>query len=161
MISGKLYQVSGIGLPTDVADTLFVHGADAGPIPTGNSFGGINRFLLFRRLAAPTAEEALLWNLSAATRTRDRRDHFTAMRAFHSFLLKMEISNKPFNIPFVPLYLVKESPGRFIRKKPVEVALFPGKERIEVNLPSLFFFWYTFYGFFVSFIHKKSPFYIG
>ena len=55
------------------------------------------------------------------------------MGTFHLFLLKMEILYEPFDIPFVPFYLVKKFPCPFIWKETIEVIALPGKKGIEIH----------------------------
>jgi hypothetical protein len=124
---------------------------------TRDALGGIDsdRVLLLDGAPAPATEEALLWNLSAALLTGNGRDPFTAMGAFHLFLLKMEILDKPFNIPLIPFYLGEKSPRRLIREKAIEVIALPGKEVIEVYLLCLLFLGVFLHRCLVCFFHKN------
>jgi hypothetical protein len=122
---------------------------------TRDALGGVDsdRVLLLDGVPAPATEEALLRNLSAAPLTGNGRDPFTAMGAFHLFLLKMEILDKSFNIPLISFYLGEESPRRLIREKAVEVIALPGKEVIEVYLLYPLFFGVILHRCLVCFFH--------
>jgi hypothetical protein len=124
---------------------------------TRDALGGVDndRVLLLDGVPAPATEEALLRDLSAAFVTGKGRDPFTAMGAFHLFLLKMEILDKSFNIPLIPFDLGEESPRRLIREKAIEVIAFPGEEVIEVYLSYPLFFGVISHRCLVCFFHKN------
>jgi hypothetical protein len=150
-------SVASVRLSADAADSLFIDGADTGPISAGNALRRIHLdlFLFLYLSSAPATKEASFWNFPAASRTRERRDHFTATGAFHLFLLKMEIFDKSFDIPFVPPDLVKEPPRCLIRKETVEIIALPGKKGVEVYLPYLLLPQCSPGRFFLFFFHKN------
>ncbi len=72
-------------ISTNTANSLFVDRADAVPVATGDTFGGVDlRPFDLYGLSAPTAVKAPLHRFSAALRADNGTQDFTAMRTLHS-----------------------------------------------------------------------------
>jgi hypothetical protein len=122
----------------------------------------IKLFLLFYGVPAPETEETLFRDFFSAGLTGDGRDPFTAMGAFHLFLLCMEILDESFDISLVPIYLVNEFPRPFVRKEAIQVIALPGKQGVKVHFPCPLFFSHFFRRFLVFLFHiHQAPYKIA
>jgi hypothetical protein len=107
-------------ISANITNSLFIDGANAVPITTGDTFGEI-RLRLFHLdgLSTPTAIKASFKRLSSALRAENGSQSLTTTRTLHLLLLNMKTLYKTINISLISPQFVKEFLGSFVREKAI------------------------------------------